>query len=109
MRSRMSGISGRMSSTWGPSFLLAPANSRLPTRIPVGIDVVDVLASVGTSSDIAAGADRGVLRIEADREEEPSDRLVLRDPLPEFDWVLARTIMSPQKSITPATASHAQV
>jgi hypothetical protein len=34
----------------------------------------------------------------ADREE-ASDRLVLRDPLPEFEWALARAIMSPQKSI----------
>jgi hypothetical protein len=62
---------------------------------------VDVLASVGTSSDTTAGADRGALRIVADREEEPSDRLVFRDPLLEFDWALARAIMSPQKSICP--------
>lgn len=97
MRSRMSGMSGSISRTRGPSFLLTPANSRLPTWIPVGTDV-NVLASVGTASDIAAGADWGALRIVADREEEPSDRLVLRDPLPEFDWALARAIMSPQKS-----------
>jgi len=107
MRSRMSGISGRMSSTWAPSFLLAPANVRLPTRIPVEIGVADVLASVGTLSGAAAGADWGALRIVADREEEPSDRLVFRDPLLEFDWALARAMKSPQTSITPATSSHA--
>jgi hypothetical protein len=86
-----------MSSTWGPSFLLAPANSRLPTRIPVESDVGDVLASLGTSSDIVVGAACGELRTLADREEETPDPLVLRDPLPEFDWALARAIMTPQK------------
>ena len=73
-----------------------------------GIDVMDVPASVGTSSDVAAGADCGALRIVADREEETSDWLVLRDPLPEFDWALARTITSPRSRLTPATSSHAQ-
>src|SRR6478735_5964522 len=107
MRSRMSGMSGRMSSTWGPSFLLTPENARLPTWIPVVIGVVDVLASVGTLSGTVAGADRGALRIVADRQEETSDRLAFRDPFPESDWALARAMKSPQQSITPATSSHA--
>ncbi len=87
--------------------MLTPANSRLPTRIPVGI-AADVLASVGTLSGIAAGAGRGALRIPADRED-AADRLTLRDPLPAFDWALARAIMSPQGIEPPGTSSHAQV
>ncbi|WP_457093862.1 hypothetical protein [Microvirga sp. P5_D2] len=58
---------------------------------------MDVLASLGTLSDVAAGADRGELRMGADGEEETSDPPILRDPLPEFDWALARAIMTPQK------------
>ena len=53
------------------------------------------------------GRGPGALRIVADREEETSDRLVFRDPFPEFDWALARAMKSPQQSIAPATSSHA--
>jgi len=66
-----------------------------------------VLASVGTLSGTAAGADRGAWRIVGERGEETSDRLVFRDPFPEFGWVLARAMKSPQQSIAPAISSHA--
>jgi len=49
------------------------------------MEAIEALASAGTLSSFAADPDPGALRTVRDREEEGSDRLVLRDPLPEFD------------------------
>ena len=90
MRSRMSGMSGRMSRTRCPRFFLAPANSRFPTRMQEGVEDMAALASVGTLSMSGVGAGGGALRI-------VRVRSALRDPLLEFDGVLARAIRSPHE------------